>query len=383
VAEKEKPLGMNHPKVIWSRLKIKWPLLVWVLAVVAVVLLLEHSGNEGSMAGVVERVAEEVAPTATSRIESIMVTTGQRVQAGQPVAKLSSLHVDVAIAEATAGINTEVMQAELDNSRVSTQYDRLIFELESEISLTELRLEAEQVEVDVLDSEIANLQKLVDDNLIELSQVVPLRAQREAKARAVALYPKTITALNERLAEAKRLKTESAVGLDLEAYRENLTSGSQLGALGLEKESLTLTASRSGIVTEIAREQGEVVGEGQTILTIVDDQPTRVIGLLGESRARDLEVGEKYVVHGDYNPEQLYEATLIQVMPEISALTRGQILMPTRTIRGRMVYFEVRGEHGLLAGESVTLRTDRSVLMKIKDRIAGRSTGESTELSRK
>jgi len=108
-----------------------------------------------------------------------------------------------------------------------------------------------------------------------------------------------------------------------------------------------------------------------------------VIGLLGESRARDLEVGEKYVVHGDYNPEQLYEATLIQVMPEISALTRGQILMPTRTIRGRMVYFEVRGEHGLLAGESVTLRTDRSVLMKIKDRIAGRSTGESTELSRK
>ena len=71
--KKQKMLGKSHPKVVWSRLKIRWPFVVWLMAVGAVYLLVEHACTQSTLAGVVEPVSQDVAATSVSRLDEIKV----------------------------------------------------------------------------------------------------------------------------------------------------------------------------------------------------------------------------------------------------------------------------------------------------------------------
>ena len=61
----------RHPAVRWSRIKNQWPVVIWLLAIVAGIILYCHGGQFGGMSGVVEAVREEIAPLENARIKTI------------------------------------------------------------------------------------------------------------------------------------------------------------------------------------------------------------------------------------------------------------------------------------------------------------------------
>ncbi|MFT5496267.1 MAG: multidrug resistance efflux pump [Kiritimatiellia bacterium] len=370
MASSNKPLARHHPKVLWSRLKIRWPFLLWIILAAVFTLLMDHVSTDTAMPGVVEKIAEKVSSTKLGRVDRILVESGQRVEIGDVIAVLTSELVETQILEEQADIQTSLMQAEVENIRTSERYDQLIFSIESDIQSRELQLQTGQAEFQVLEGELSSLQPLIDDKLINPETLSNLRTRKETLARSVALYPANITQLKSRLDEARALKAAARASLDMEKFRGELERSSNLAALELERGGLTLKASRAGIVTEVMRQVGEVVQPGQTIATILDDDPTHVYALLAERRARTLEAGRVYVVYPDFDPDKMYEAKLTKIMPEIIGLTRAGTIMPDRTIRGRSLVFEIMDDHDLLPGESVTLRTDRSMLMNLKEKVS-------------
>ncbi len=370
MASSSKPLGRYHPQVVWSRLKIRWPFFLWLVLVALLVLLVDHVNTESAMPGVVEKVSENVSSTKLGRLDRMLVEPGQPVEAGEVIAVLTSDLVEARILEERADIQTSLMQAEVESVRTSQRYDQLIFGLESDIQSRELQLQNGQAELVALENELKSLQPLVDDKLINPETLANLRTRKETLARSVELYPPNIAQLNAKLQEAKRLKEDARSSLNLVKFREGLERSSNLSALELERGGLTLKAGRSGVVTAVMLQVGEVVQPGQPIVTIVDDEPMHVIALLPEKRVRSIAVGKVYLVYPDFSPEKMYQAKLTKLMPDIIGLRRGATIMPDRTIRGRSIVFEIMGDHDLLPGESVTLRRDKSMLLNLKEKVS-------------
>ena len=67
----------RHPRVWWSRFKIRWPLVCWLLAVAAVVYLYYHGGRFSGMSGTVQAVRDLAAPLETARLRDVRVIVGQ------------------------------------------------------------------------------------------------------------------------------------------------------------------------------------------------------------------------------------------------------------------------------------------------------------------
>lgn len=370
MASSSKPLGRYHPRVVWSRLKIRWPFFLWLVLVALLVLLVDHVNTESAMPGVVEKVSENVASTKLGRLDRILVEPGQSVEAGEVIAVLTSDLVEARILEERADIQTSLMQAEVESVRTSQRYDQLIFGLESDIQSRELQLQNGQAELVALENELKSLQPLVDDKLINPETLANLRTRKETLSTQQQHYPPHIAQLNAKLQEAKILKEDARSSLNLVKFREGLERSSNLSALELERGGLTLKAGRSGVVTAVMLQVGEVVQPGQPIVTIVDDEPMHVIALLPEKRVRSIAVGKVYLVYPDFSPEKMYQAKLTKLMPDIIGLRRGATIMPDRTIRGRSIVFEIMGDHDLLPGESVTLRRDKSMLLNLKEKVS-------------
>jgi len=338
--------------------------------VALLVLLVDHVNTESALPGVVEKVSENVASTKLGRLDRILVEPGQAVEAGEVIAVLTSDLVEARILEEQADIQTSLMQAEVESIRTSQRYDQLIFGLESDIQSRELQLQNGQAELLALENELKSLQPLVDEKLINPETLANLRTRKETLARSVGLYPPNIAQLAAKLQEAMKLKEDARSSLNLVEFREGLERSSNLSALELERGGLMLKAGRSGVVTAVIRQVGEVVQPGQPIVTIVDNAPMHVIALLSEKRARSITTGKVYLIYPDYTPEKMYQAKLTKLMPDIIGIRRGATIMPDRTVRGRSMVLEIMGDHDLLPGEAVTLRSDKSMLLNLKDKVS-------------
>ncbi len=65
-----KPLP-RHPAVWWSRMRFRWPFLIWVAAIALAIFFYSHGGQFGSLTGVVAVVREDVASLEPGRLVSL------------------------------------------------------------------------------------------------------------------------------------------------------------------------------------------------------------------------------------------------------------------------------------------------------------------------
>ena len=88
----------RHPAVWWSRTKIKWPFLVWLIAVVLAIFFYFHGARFGSMTGVVDTMSEDIAPAEDARLLAVLVAPGQTVRPGDVVAVMDTNLISAEIA---------------------------------------------------------------------------------------------------------------------------------------------------------------------------------------------------------------------------------------------------------------------------------------------
>lgn len=332
----------RHPAVLWSRIKLRWPFLIWLVAAAAAAWLYYNGGYSGPLTGVLEAIREQVAPIEDARLLSVEVVQGQFVRKGDLLARM-----DTAILDA---------QLELERLQLERQFEREVRRLEGEIRAARLQQAEYEAELSVLDPEIARLRDLLARGFADAQSVASLRARREAIARALELFPETMAAYEEELADARRQRDAVARFFAGEIPAGQVDSPSA-GLLALRRESYTFRATRDGVVSRIYHEPGNVVAAGDPIMTLIVKESQVIVCFLPESQAHDLRLGMKLEVMpplGSAGPP--VEATVTALGPEILGLPGRVSPVPGQTVRGRRVMLTPDAFIDLLPGEAVSVR---------------------------
>lgn len=346
---------MRHPAVVWSRFKWRWPFMAWMIAVVITIYLVSISGSFQFMTGVVNAESRVVAPLEDAVLAEVSASSGQLVDAGDVLAVLDTALLDASL--------------EVERLQVERQFSGEILDLERELRDLRMRMTEDEAELEVLDTEIARLEPLQRQGLLDGMTLVQMKARRLAIQRRAALYPDTVTKLEEDLAHARKLRRDVArwmSGPDAQplptGVATNLPAGTQaelalrqetMGLLQLRRQAYTLRAMRAATVSRVRRAPGEIVRAGEEIMTIVYHGDHTITGYLPESNMNELQVGQLvYITRSAKLSAPIY-AHVRDLGPEVMGLPGRVSPVPGQTLRGRRVVLEPDGDADLLPGETV------------------------------
>ena len=273
-----KTYGANakrHPAVTWSRMKLKWPMLVWILAVITTAVMFKNNVSFRHLSGIVQVTSEEIASLETARIQKIHVVVGQAVTNGQILVEM----------------DTSLLDAEMDVERIQMgrQFSLLIQRQEESLRVMRIELAQSKAELAVIADEVKRLEDLSERRLIDVQTVAGIKAREEGLKSVVKLYPEAIKDVEQKL-EANRLQQEDLIN-KLSDDSVGDIEGERLGLLKLRRDNHVLRASRDGHVSRLYKETSEVVAAGEVMLTVVTPKPAYVLGFLPESNIGDVLVG--------------------------------------------------------------------------------------------
>lgn len=355
-----------------GRILKRWPLLVWLGVIIMVMYLYSETEQFGGMIGAMEVITEPVAPLETARLISIEVTLGQRVKAGDVVARLDSNLVRAEIAV----VDAQMLEAESAIARYERDILTLVQRIEIEIKNAKAALETEKLNLQRDSAELAELKKelkrlegLLPQKLITEQEVNALRPPIAALEKATAAYPVLIEIHQSRVAEAKKQRKDLIRSLRVD---ENIDIAAairlkQEGTLGifratkdmnkLRLNNYTLCANRDGVVSEIFYAAGDVIPNGIPIMNLAAEYSNHVIGFLPEMHVRDVTVGQKARVWRQGAKGSGVSATVVSITPAVLALPGRLSVLQAQRLRGRRVILKIEGEHDFIPGETVQIRT--------------------------
>lgn len=367
----QRPLLIKRLRLRLSKLLRNWPFLVWLGALGLALYLYQRVPAFGIISGMVSSGSIELAAPDTMILASIDVEPGQKVRAGDIVARLDTRVVDgeIAMQEALLAQNLSQEDYVLQMHR---QFVGDVASAEADLLTTKLEMAQAEAEMEVLDAELEILNKLLENGLIDRSGVSPLRAQHAALKQAVKQYPSLLKTLEAHLVDAQRRFEEAKLWLCedgefdlLEVMKKRATAQAAvykttMDMLKATRETYILRAPNDGMISRINYRPGATVLADDPIIRIASETPDQIVALLREAQATFLEVGMTVYASVDSRTGET-PATVISVAPDIANLpTRLNRIDPDLIIRGRRAVLKINGKTDLLPGETVRIRVPAS-----------------------
>ncbi len=382
----------KHPTVWWSRTKLHWPFLVWLVAIAATVLLYSHGVEFPILSGILEVQEEVIAPVEDGILKELLVEESQAVKAGQVLAKMDSTLIDQEIkAEEALGVQEAgaVERYQQDAMRVRRQYVNDMDADETAL-LEQKRMLAEvKAEQEVLQKESVRLQSLVDQRLADatvLAKLGDMKARLAALMESSRMYPLSIESLEKEVASKKKQLEDMDRWMDVQQTQDGPGESQrmemmktqtqkyhqeQCNLLTLRRDRCTFLARGDGTVSRVLIRPGSTVTVGTPIMTIVREAGSRLVAFVPEGQAiHNVSAGMKAYVYRETESSVRYEAVVQGMGPEIYTRT-VQAGIREQFIRGRRLALSLSGSHDLVPGESVSIAFEhRSLLSWITGRQA-------------
>jgi len=244
----KRPSLRGHPGSLFKRIFRGWTFLVWLAAVFFAIWLYATGIQFGEIMGVVDAVVEPVAPLETSRLISVDVVLGQRVKAGDVVAKMDTSVLDAEMAVASAEM-TEAEQTvsgyQRDMLQTVRQCEMAIKDAEAALETANIQYQRDKAELDELVKEQNRRDGLVSKKLISEAEASVLRPQIAALEHAIVAYPALIKIQEKRLEGVQKEKEHVKSWLRLEgngdvsaAIRQKMSVRSAIFKATLEMQRL-------------------------------------------------------------------------------------------------------------------------------------------------
>lgn len=324
----------------------------------------------GSARGYVEGISYGVQSPQTARVASLEVQPGQRVQAGQVIAKLDDRELVEELAVLAA--ERSRMEAELKTSAVETslRVGDSSRQLEESIDSAELARRQARADRSVhaaelaeLDTQVKEVRDLVDKRMLDRSALVELKIQLAALRKQLEVDDDIIRELDG-LAVAARSRRVGLPGVDatdvarkalltaLEAIRE------EEAALTRRKELLELRAPGPGEITALFLRPGELAVEGAVVATIAGPAQTSsegraiVVVCATEAEAAKIDVGEVALLAPPEGGGVVLAAHVQRLAPEVGQLPTRCWRDPRIAQWGRAIYLATDEPVTLLPGQS-------------------------------
>ncbi len=386
------------------------PVMVWLLAVGAIVWLFRQRAQQFEIVGIARGEVRQIASNCTARILSIEVELFRPVKAGQTLATVDTVLDDeqtveaelraqlaVAAAEAERLVallipTQEQLQADMANLEIGREDNQRRFEVDVETA--RLRILELQVAIasDVITREDLAAQMKVNDELLKEDLIAPYEADR-----VKALHDSTAKSIqeNERLMEQTKVVLQQAeqrrsqftrlelpkqsVDDALEAIRkearvqEEAMGGvlEQLAALKARR-AVALKAPMDGVVIpiharnsdvlhqrpgeQVLRRAGEVVAAGDPILVVSQQEPTEIVAYVSEQQLGLLERQTTVEVVKTRTPAQIARSEIRRIGPTVELMPQRLWRNPTIPQWGRPVLINIPPGLNLVPGEVVGIR---------------------------
>lgn len=359
----------RHPSVFWSRIRPRWPVLIWIGAIILAWNLYTQGIEYAAIKGVVEKHEESVAPVETGRLIEVAVQAGDQVTRGQVLARLDTTVIDaeISLQEALYREASETISGFIhDILRANSQFNEAIASGETALATEQRNYTEAAAELGVLREELIRLKKLLANQIVAESALTAIKARAAALEESVKLYPKTIASLRMRLSDARTERQSLLRWLGMskdedyeKAIREKLQKREQIHSeelklLRARRESHTLHANRSGIVARVFQQKGDIVGPQTPVMAIVESGTADIVAFLPEGRARQCHTNMTVRVASPVD-KKAFRCRVVAIAPDIVWLPLR--VSPTQNqgqgARGRRVTLRLIEPANLLPGETV------------------------------
>lgn len=339
---------------MWSRIKVRWPLLIWLLSVVGFLAIWKDLGAKLIFSGVVTTRSHPIITIEPARVAKVHVVNGQQVAAGDVVAELDTSVLQGEIdAEVQAQAET-IAEHKLEIARAERTFQQVVFEAEVDLRDLAIQRAAEQAELASIQQELDRLKPLVERNLADPLSVAGLRARADALTKGLEQYPAAEKARADYMDWARKALAASQAE---NAVAPDPNNAPAARALRARLPLFTLSAPVAGVITNVTVSAGEGVREGDTLVTLVENTSGLISGFLHEDMVNDVKVGQDLWAFVDPLEKEYVPVKVSALGPNIIDIPTAQSLFPGRMIRGRPVLLEIQGAHTLLPGQRVTMRS--------------------------
>lgn len=289
--------------------------------------VLEQTGIIKPQVGAIVKIGAR----ATGVIERMLVKVGDRVSAGQLVAKIDNREILSQLAEARA--RYQARRAEL--ARVEQVYPLRIREAEAQLALAETAAE-------YLAGNYRRMARLAEEGIISEDELDNVRQKSEVEQRLVA-------ARRAALERESREAVEERRKADL-AMQE---AEAQLSAVKIRLSYTQIVSPLAGVVSQVGAQEGETVVTGlqvANLITVLDTSRLEMWIYVDETDISQVKVGQALEFRVDAWPERIFKGTVATVYPEPE-------------VRENIVYYRALVE--ISAEQAEALRPEMTTQVKI------------------
>lgn len=265
------------------------------------------STDDARVKGTIASISSKV----PGRVETILVSEGDSVQAGQIIAKIESSELEVQVAQAKA--NLVAVEAKLAGIKAGSRPQQIAqagaSTSQAEANLKNSQSNFERSDVLYEKGAISAQQRDAAQNALSVAQ-----AQYNG---AVQTYSLT--------AEGSRVEDVQAAEAQVEQ------AAAALKNVQLQLDNTEIRASISGVIAVKSVEVGEIVATGQSLFNITDLSDVWVAANIEETYIGKVQVGNSVDVKIDAYPGKKFKGQVIEVG---SASASQFALLPTESTSG-------------------------------------------------
>jgi multidrug resistance efflux pump len=354
------------------------PILVWCLAVLATVLMLDRRTTLVEAPGLVQAPSVVVSPLETGQLASVEVSLLQEVRRGQVLARMDDarLRAEAAVVAAEVEALRRELQLALQERRQSEAADLRRFTADVEqarLRILEVlaELEPDRITLADHDRDVAAYRELLASEMVSVRECERVEAERNAMAERVAELDRMLEGSRSDLVDAERRRDAFLAGRPelvadqaAEAASEAIFARVEvlerrLEEVAVRRDDLELTAPFDGVVVQIPGCAGQVLSPGDPVLTLASARAQQIVVWLDEAavdrlrRRGDLEA----TVVTAHDGRRLNAACpVVRIGPSVVPLPRELWPAPDRPARGRPVVLGIPAGLELAPGELVTVR---------------------------
>ena len=281
----------------------------------------------------------EVKPEVDGKVERIFVKQGELVKKGQRIVKIDPGDLPVILKQAEAG----VLSARAKLNKLLAGPDA------SDVAQMETSYEQARISLDDAKKQLARDEALFHNGAISEQQFQDSRSR-------VKLAEQQFIAAKEKLDSARSGPKKE----DVEVARAELAQAeANLASIKRQMDSLTVVAPIDGTITDVAVQEGDVVKQGATLVTLADLTKMKAVIPVNEIDMPKIVPGQQVAITLDALPGQRFHGKVSSVGYE------GQI-------RDNIVTYEVTADipnpdgklrGGMTADVTVILQSKKNVLV--------------------
>ncbi|SRR6266498_106119 len=304
-----------------------------------------------TVSGRIEGDDSAIAAKTTGRISEIRVREGDRIKAGEIIARLDDEQIAARERQAQSGLEQAQAQVVRSQQQVSVLQEQL---KQAQLGVGQARLDAEgrvrQAEAEVATAEATLAQaeasyqqarydaekfgRLASTGDVPERQGEQARTTAESQAAAVTAARKQVQAARGALTAARAnlsnpsIRSSQAAAIqkqmaqaqaDISSARaDEARSRAQLEEARANRGDLTIVAPFDGTVATRSAEPGEVVTAGTPIVTLVDLSKVYLRAFVPEGDIGRVKLGQSARVYLDSDPRRPVAAVISRIDPEAS-----------------------------------------------------------------